>query len=140
MSDLISPDELAAVLAEHCKKYTDEIVEEVEDGIERIAKEALEEVKSLSPVLERKNGKIKPKKYKKGWKMAVKKTRGAFTATVHNREYSLTWLLEHGHLTRLGTGRKYYDEFGRKYAQPSSHIAPANKHAEEKIDKLIGGL
>lgn len=140
MSDIISPDGLAVALVEHCKKYTDEIVEEVEEGIERIAQEALEEVKSLSPVLERKNGKIKPKKYKKGWRLTIKKTRGVFKATIYNTESSLTWLLENGHLTRLGTGRKFYDEFGKKYAQPTSHIRPANEHAEEKIDKLIGGL
>nr|DAJ34947.1 MAG TPA: putative tail component [Caudoviricetes sp.] len=140
MSDIISPDELAGILAECCKKYTDEVVEKVEEGIEKIAEEAMEEARSLSPEFKGKTDTKKHKKYKNSWKMTVKKTRGKFKATVHNRIYMLTWLLENGHLTRLGTGRKYYDENGRKYSQPFSHIAPANKHAQEKINKLLEDL
>lgn len=140
MNDIISPDELAGVLAEYCQKYTDEVVKKVEEGIEKIAEEAMEEAESLSPEFKGKNGTKKHKHYKKSWKITVKKTRGKFKVEVHNRIYMLTWLLENGHLTRLGTGRKYYDENGRKYSQPFSHIAPANKHAQEKIKKLLEEL
>ncbi len=133
MSDLISPDELAAVLAEHCKKYIDEIVEKVEDGIEQIASECKDEVKALSPVAAFR-GKRKGRRYKNGWSVTVKRTRGSFSCTVHNASYQLVHLLELGHMIKDGTGRV------RGQAMPITHVATAEKHAEEKIDKLIGDL
>lgn len=133
MSDVISPDGLAAVLAEHCKKYTDEIVKEVEDGIEQIASECKAEVKSLSPVAAFR-GKRKGKRYRNGWTVTVKRTRGSYTCTVHNSAYQLVHLLELGHMIKDGTGRV------RGEALPITHVATAEKHAEEKIERLIGGL
>lgn len=144
MSDIITPDGLAAALADKYKKYTDEFKEEVFDGIQEIGKETAKEVKDNSPVYAGSSKaykeKRKPGTYKKSWTYKVEKERGTITVTVHNRNYRLTHLLENGHLTRLGTGRKYYNEKGRKYSRPFTHIAPAEKHTEEKVDKLLEGL
>ncbi len=142
MSDLISPDELAAALAECCRKYTDEIVKKVEDGIESIGMEARQEVKELSPVFDGNDKNISKGAYRRSRASDIEKERGEITVTVHvkGKHYRLTHLLENGHLTRLGTGRKYYGEFGKKYSQPVPHISIANEHAQKKAEKLLEDL
>lgn len=140
MNNLISPEDLVSAMVEAAETYTNEICEAVEEGIERIADETLKEVKSLSPIYEGNSKKLRKGKYRSGWTTSVDRSKGKIQITVHNKQYQLVHLLEHGHLTRLGTGRKYYNDNGRKYAQPFSHVAPAEKHAEEKINKLLEEL
>ena len=140
MNDLISPEDLVSAMVEAAEIYTNEICETVEEGIVRIGKETVKEVKSLSPIYEGSSKKLHKGKYRSGWTTSVERSRGKPRITVHNEQYQLVHLLELGHLTRLGTGRKYYNDNGRKYAQPFSHVAPAEKHAEEKIDKLLEDL
>lgn len=130
MADTISPDELVGALTESFLKYTDEIREQIDVGVEKIGAEAVEEVKSLSPVYTGKNKKLKKGKYRKGWKYEVEKNKGTIKVTVHNRHHKLTHLLENQHLNRDGT----------TFSTPQPHIGIANKHAEEKVDKLIEEL
>lgn len=140
MNELISPEDLVSAMVEAAETYTNEIRETVEADVERIAGETLKEVKSLSPIYEGSSKKLHKGRYRSGWTTSVERSRGKVQITVHNKQYQLVHLLELGHLTRLGTGRKYYNDNGRKYAQPFSHVAPAEKHAEEKINKLLEDL
>lgn len=132
MNDLISPDELAAVLAECCKKYTDEVVKKVGEGVENIGMETARELKELSPVSDGSDKSIPKGAYRRSWTCKIEKERGKFTVTVYvkGKHYRLAHLLENGHLNRDGTTRS--KEF--------PHISIANKHAQEKIDKLLEDL
>lgn len=134
MNDLISPEELVSAIVEAAETYTNEIRETIEAGIERIADETLKEVKSLSPIYEGSSKKLRKSKYRRGWTTSVKRSRGNVQITVHNKQYQLVHLLERGHCLKDGTGRVY----GNVSAIP--HVEIAEKHAEEKIDKLLEGL
>ncbi|MDE5583718.1 MAG: HK97 gp10 family phage protein [Ruminococcus sp.] len=134
MSDSISIDEFSAVLAEKCRKYTDEITEKVSDGLEKIGMETVSEVKSLSPVYTGKSKKLTKGTYKRGWTCTIDKSRGKIQVTVHNKKYQLVHLLELGHLLKDGTGRVYGE------VQPKVHVETAETHAEEKVNALLEGL
>ncbi len=143
MYESISADVLASALVVAAEKYTYDICEAVEQGIDRIAAEAVDEVKKLSPVYEgdytpkpggAKLAKFKSGSYKKGWTSTVSKSRGTYRVTVHNKKYRLVHLLEQGHALRDGTGRVYGEVKAYK------HIEIAADHAEKKIDKLLEEL
>lgn len=132
--DSITPEEFVDILADFCKKYTEEACEKVESGLNKIGQEALREVKSLSPVYKGKSKKLTKGKYKRGWTYSVDKSKGKIQVTVHNRQYQLVHLLEKGHLLKDGTGRVYSE------VPPKVHIETAEKHAEEKVNALLEGL
>lgn len=134
MNDVITPDEFAEALAEATRTMTEEVVEELENGLERIGNETVEELKRTSPVYKGKSKKLKKGDYRKKWKCLVEKERGVKRVTIYNQKGGLTHLLEHGHLVKNGTGRVLGN------APPIPHIAEAEKHAEEKLDKLLEGL
>lgn len=130
MADTISPDELVGALTSAFSKYSSEIRDKIDSRVEEIGNEAVEEVKSLSPVYAGKNKKLKKGKYRKGWRCEIEKSRGTIKVTVHNEQYQLTHLLENQHLNRDGT----------TFSMPHPHISIANDHAEKKVDKLIEEL
>lgn len=134
MNDLISPEDLVSAMVEAAETYTNEIRETVEEGIEQIADETLKEVKSLSPIYEGSNKKLHKGRYRSGWTTSVERSRGKVQITVHNNKYQLVHLLELGHCLKDGTGRVC----GNVSAFP--HVEIAEKHAEEKINKLLEGL
>lgn len=134
MNDLISPEDLVFAMVEAAETYTNEICETVEEGIMSIGKEAMQEVKTLSPKYEGENKKLRKGKYRSGWTYLLERSKGNFKITVHNRQYQLVHLLELGHCLRDGTGRVC----GNVSAFP--HVEIAEKHAEEKINKLLEGL
>lgn len=138
----INIDDLASVLVETAKDYSDEVIESVYSGIDEITYETLEEVKELSPVykgdhvrsVEKFGAKALSGAYRKRWEIVALKRRGAYKTIIHNRQYQLVHLLELGHCLKDGTGRKY----GEVPAYP--HVEIAAKHAEEKINKLLEDL
>lgn len=132
MSDIITPEELAQTLADYCQGYTDEIKEKVGEGIQEIGEEAQQEVKELSLVYAGENIGTPKGAYKRNWTHRIDKERGTITVTVHvkGKHYRLTHLLENGHLNRDGTSR----------SRAIPHISIANKHAQEKAEKLIKEL
>lgn len=133
----ITPEQLVNTLVNAYETYTDEVKKKVRTGINKISREAKQEVISLS-----RKGK-KPKKdgythYKDGWINSAIQDNGVFGAAVHNKKYQLTHLLEFGHLTRKGTGRTAGQ--GKDETRAFPHIAIAQEHAEEKVDKLLEDL
>lgn len=132
MSNIISPDDLAGVLAEYCREYTEEITEKVEEGIENIGIEAAREVKELSPVSDGSDKSVPKGAYRRSWTCKIEKERGKLTATVYvkGKHYRLTHLLENGHLNRDGTTR----------SREFPHISIANEHAQKKVEKLLKEL
>ena len=134
MNEIITPDEFAEALAEATRNMTEEVVEELENGLVDIANNAVEELKRLSPVYKGSSKKLKKGDYRKKWKCLVEKERGVTRVTIYNQKGGLTHLLEHGHVVRNGTKRIV----GNAPAIP--HISIAEEHAEKKIDKLMEGL
>lgn len=132
MNVIISPGELAGVLAEYCREYAEAITEKVGEGIENIGMETVREVKELSPVSDGNDKSIPKGAYRRSWTCKIEKNRGKFTATVYvkGKHYRLAHLLENGHLNRDGTTR----------SREFPHISIANEHARKKVEKLLEEL
>lgn len=73
--------------------------------------------------------------YAKGWTYAHRKTRRYSTTTIYNEHYSLPHLLEHGHVTRNGTGRTFGETPGHKHIKPVEEDI-VNTYQREVLDKL----
>ena len=121
MNQALTPDELVSALTETCQQLTEETAQAVEDGIEKIVREAAKELRQTSPE--------KTGKYRKSWRVNVEKSRGLteVTAYASGKSYRLTHLLENGHVSRDGTTR----------VRAIPHIAPVNEAAQEKAEKLL---
>ena len=133
---IATPEALAAALVKACKDYTDDVKQELEQGINKIGEEAVDEVKKLAPVYKGDNKNTPKGAYRRNWTYRVDKERGKIVVTVHvkGKGYRLTHLLENGHVLRDGTGRKV----GEAKALP--HIGIATEHAEKKMNKLLEEL
>lgn len=111
---------IASAIEKICKDFKKEEMQKAELIFEEVAKEAADELKRTSPKSNRRG-----RHYRSGW--AVKRdhapTSGTAGFIVYNKlKPGLTFLLEHGHATKRGTGR------GQRV-----HIAPVEKKANEKI-------
>ena len=116
--------ELVVDITKALKDSTIEVTDEVEKIAVGVGKEAVKQLKEISP---KKTG-----VYAKSWKLKKEKGElGKFSVVVYNQEKGyLTHLLEHGHAIHGGTGR----------AKAIPHISVAEKAAIEKIEKRLGKL
>lgn len=139
MADTIDIDDLTKALQEIATRSSKEVVDKIHKGIDRISRETLKEVKSLSPVHESTypagvKGRDKGDtggKYQKGWITSTLDRNGMHRKTIHNKNYRLVHLLEQGHNLVNKDGEIYWR------AEAHEHIAIAQQHAEEKVDSLI---
>lgn len=128
MSKAIDVSLLNKELMKYLKEYKEDIDEEVEKVANKVGKEAVAELKQISPKGAR-------KEYCKGWRLKKDKLgRNKYTVKIHNKtDYQLTHLLEFGHATKNG---------GRTKSQP--HIRPTeekySKEFEKELKMEIGGL
>lgn len=122
----IDIDDFTESLKEFATRSSYETVEKIHDGIDKITKETLKEVKKESP--EDTGG------YKKGWTISVLERRGTYRKVISNKQYQLVHLLELGH--------DLLDSNGNKYGEVPAyeHVKTAEEYAEEKVDALIRGL
>ena len=128
MSNSIKPEQLEEEIMKYLQDYEEDIEDSVKETTDTITKQAVQELKKISP-----RGKgTRKNPYYKGWaKQKGKVSNGKYTVKIHNKtNYQLTHLLEFGHATRNG---------GRTKAEP--HIRPVeekyNKLYEEKITTVI---
>lgn len=138
----VSPSELSKALQEAAKIFTTETRSYVNEELERIGREAVNEVKVLSPKL--------TGKYRKGWKCTITQDHGVTKVRIHNKEYQLVHLLELGHLSKNGTDRvaykpRSYKNTGKvlrngEAVPPKVHVEIAQQHANEKVEKLLKEL
>ena len=103
--------------------YSNEIQEAITEDAIKIANDGRDTLKNTSP---KRTG-----KYRKGWRVQVKKGRGFVNATIYNAtNWQLTHLLEKPHATRNGG-----------ITTPKVHIAPVeercNKQFEIDVEQII---
>ena len=102
------------------RDYTEEVEQVMEEARDKIAKDTVKTLKATSPE--------KTGDYKKGWRVKTEGTK----KIIHNKEYQLTHLLEHGH-AKVGGGR----------VAARVHIRPAEEKAIndyiEATENLIRG-
>lgn len=103
------------------REYTDEI----QEGINQVAKEVADEgVNKLRG--EKSTYQVRTGKYNQGWQQKTEVGARYVHATISNKVYSLTHLLEYGHATRNG---------GRTRAFP--HIAPVEEYCNKEFTKRV---
>ena len=121
----IKVSELAQELAQGLSEYSQEVADAIKKATDEVAEEAVQELKSTSPVL--------TGSYAKGWaKRNAYESKSSKRKTVYNEtDYQLTHLLEKGHVGRDGRRVKAIE-----------HIRPVEEKAtaefEDKVKGVIG--
>lgn len=114
--------DIEKILAE----YGGDIHSHLEEVTKEVGKKAAQAVKNTAKQT------VNGTAYASGWASQVETTRLGATATVYNKKLpGLAHLLEHGHVSRNGSGRT----FGTVKAY--EHIAPVEKEVVEEYEKEI---
>lgn len=146
--ETVSIDNFSQKLISELGKYTKEIADKVDAGVDATAKIALADLKANSP---KRTGESKSKdrkrgQYAKGWRLKVQyEGRGNKRISIHNAtDWQLTHLLEYGHASKRGgrypkNGNSKYssraNSGSRVAAQP--HVQAAQEKATTNLQKLI---
>lgn len=120
-------DKLSDAIGDILSEYAEEIGENVGQVAEAMGKKGVQALRAQS----RQALNVHSGDYAKGWKMQVEKGRLNTTVTIYNDHYSLPHLLEHGHVSRNGTGRTFGEVPGRE------HIAPVEKELVETFQREV---
>lgn len=121
----IKISELAQELAQGLSEYSQEVADAIKKATDEVAEEAVQELKSTSPVL--------TGSYAKGWaKRNIYESKSSKRNMVYNKtDYQLIHLLEKGHVGRDGRRVKAIE-----------HIRPVEEKAaaefEDKVEGVIG--
>lgn len=123
MSNKIAAINFSAAVRQILDEYGASAQNALMDNVGDVAKDAAKRVRSAS------RGAFGAGKYSSGWKSQITTGRLRVEAVVYggNPTSSLAHLLEHGHVTRNGTGRTFPDTPGRE------HIAPVNDWAQDEL-------
>lgn len=115
-------DDIAGILEE----YADDVQGNLEDIVKEVGKKGAKAVKAQAQTA------VDGKKYAGGWTSKVEVTRLGASATIYNKSQpGLAHLLEHGHVSRNGTGRTFDPVPGRE------HIAPVEKQLVEEFERKL---
>lgn len=120
-------DKLTRAINGILSEYADEIDDNVGEIAEAMGKQGVQALRQES------KSKLKTHtgEYARGWKTQVDKGRLNTTVTIFNEHYGLPHLLEHGHVSRNGTGREYGEVPGRE------HIAPVADELVETFEREV---
>lgn len=121
----VSANDFSGAVTNILKDWSADVLEETNEAVKEVATEARDELK-VEGKFENRSG-----KYRKGWKVTFTELRYGLEATVHNKVYQLTHLLESGHAKWLW-GR---DTGGTVQAFP--HIEKVNEEAQRKLEEEI---
>lgn len=121
----------AEVVNKFLDDYNNDVFYEVSQAIDEVSKEAVNRLRSESRAQFGKGD------YASGWTRTIEKGRLRVYATVHGKKptYQLAHLLEHGHVTRNGTGRTFAP------TPAHIHIEPVATWAmDEAVDRAVSKL
>ena len=121
----VSANDFSGAVTNILKDWSADVLEETNEAVKDVAIEARDELK-VEGNFENRSG-----KYRKGWRVTFTELRYGLEATVHNKVYQLTHLLESGHAKWLW-GR---DTGGTVQAFP--HIEKVNEEAQRKLEEEI---
>lgn len=121
----VSANDFSGAVTNILKDWSADVLEETNEAVRDVATEARDELK-VEGNFENRSG-----KYRKGWKVTFTELRYGLEATVHNKVYQLTHLLESGHAKWLW-GR---NTGGTVQAFP--HIEKVNEEAQRKLQEEI---
>jgi hypothetical protein len=123
MARTIGGTDVGRAIADALRDYTEEVSEAIRKEVDDAATDIKRTIQTTAPA--------DTGKYRKGWRIHKRDSKGVTSRTVHNAKVpGLPHLLEHGHAKRGG---------GRVAARP--HIAraaePRLKEMEENIKQII---
>lgn len=120
-------EQLAKDLGKILTEYEDEVKGNVTEIITQTAKKGAQALRGAS----KQATKTHTGDYAKGWTSQVYKERLGTSAVIYNNHPGLPHLLEHGHVTRNGTGRTFPPTPGRE------HIAPIAEEITQTFVKEV---
>lgn len=121
--------DLADVVSEMLKESYEAVDKAVDKSIKKTRNKARRQVKDLS----NRSDIAREKHYADDWTTKLESSRAPLIkrVTVHNRQYQLTHLLEHGHFVFNQHGGAY----GRTRAFP--HVGPTQEMADEMFEEEL---
>lgn len=124
--------DFAEVVKKYLAEYNTDVYEAMFHAIDKVSAETVRKLKAESAAQFQPSGKH-DKQYSKGWARKFENGRLKVGAIVYGKSgtYQLSHLLEFGHATRNGTGRK----FAKTPAHV--HIEPINQWAQDRAVDLI---
>ena len=125
MSKYVSANEFSGAVTTLIKDWSIEVVEQTKEAVVEVATEARNDLK-VEGAFQNRSG-----NYRKGWRVTFNEMRYGIEATVHNKVYQLTHLLESGHAKFLW-GRATGED-----VQAFPHIANVNDEAQRKLEEEI---
>lgn len=130
MAKAVGLDGLAAAVEEILAEYQTEVERGTKECVQRVAKAGVQALKDVSPRL--------TGEYAGGWTSEIKDGRMGATATLYNgKKAGLVHLLEHGHVTRNGTGRTFRRTPAHVHVKPVEEQLMAD--FEQQIEVVISG-
>lgn len=124
MAKAIGLDGLAEAISEILEEYQTEVQRGTKECVQKVAKAGVKALKDTSP--KRTGG------YAAGWAAKIEEDRMGATATIYNADKpGLVHLLEHGHVTRNGTGRTF------RPTPAHVHVKPVEEKLNEDFEKQI---
>lgn len=119
-------ERLQADIQKILEQYVDEVERTSAECVKKVAQKGAKALRSASP---RQSG-----QYASGWSTKTEISRTDAVSIIYNKaKPGLPHLLEHGHVTRNGTGRT----FGRTPAH--EHIAPIETEIIEEFERTLKG-
>lgn len=120
MASSTPADKLAATISKILEEYGEEIIEEVGEATEQVAKAGVKALRQASAA------KFGAGPYSKSWTQRTEKDRTTTTGIIYSRMPGLPHLLEMGHMLRNG-----------KRWPGVEHIAPVEEQLVEEFEKKI---
>lgn len=123
-------ERFSADIAGILEEYADDVQGNLEDIVKEVGKKGAKAVKAQA------QASVDGKKYASGWTSQVEVTRLGATATIYNKaQPGLAHLLEHGHVSRNGTGRTFDPVKGREHIAPVEEelVADFQKELEKRL-------
>lgn len=118
-------DKLTTTIDAILEEYTDEVSRSSKECVNAVAKAGARAVKQAA------QQSVDGDKYAKGWTSKVEENRLGAVGVIYNKTPGLPHLLEHGHVSRNGTGRTFGVVPGIE------HIAPVERKIIDDFEKQM---